>query len=755
MAISKIPKGKPTNHINLGVRRRMNFVIGAGLSLLLLYVVSFVAYHGVVIASEYQETAASQQSSTLTISANRGTIYDSNMVVLASSSTVWTVVLAPSTIAEDDQVRIAQILSQILDLDYETVYAQTQKDNQYEVVAQNVEQTAADEISKFISDNNYYSITLIEDTKRYYPQSTMAAQVIGFTNADNSGTYGIEQYYDDILSGTDGKVVTAVDANGDAIPTSYEQTYDAIDGQSLVLTLDSGVQQILENVLDSAMEVQQPKNGATAIAMDVNTGEILGIANSTEFDLNDPYTIIDSQLLAELENPTEWGVDEYGYSAYVDAEIEDMAAYETELMYSQWQNMAVMTQYNPGSVFKVVTGTAALEEGVISANSEYYCTGTIEVADAIYSCNVTYGHGQLYSFSEMLSNSCNPAFITMGLALGISTFNQYVTAYGFGEQTGIDLPAEATGSIYATEDMSIVDLASESFGQSLAVSPIQMITAVAAATNGGYLVEPYVVSDILDENGSVVSTTQTNVKRQVISESTSELLLEGMVAMAEAAGVTVSGYSIAAKSGTSQVNNEQGSGRYVASMVAVAPADDPQIAILVVVNEPTSGDIYGSQICGPIVRDMLSEILPYLGIEESYDTTSESSTTTQVPTLSGYSIEDATEAIYDAELYYEIIGDGDTIQQQVPSGGSYVENYSTVILYTDTSDVTQTEVPDVVGMSVSNATYTLEAAGFNVVASGSDSTSGALVDNQSLAAGTMQDEGSIITITYSTTVVDG
>lgn len=750
------PNGQRNARITSRMKRRLNFFVSMFLVLFAFYVVGTLFRIAVVDVNEYRSYAAQQQVSSITIPANRGAIYDANMEVLASSATVWTVVIAPASIEDEDKERIAKILSQILDLDFQTVFEKTKKKNQYEIIKKKVEKPQADEIRKFISDNDYYTISLIEDTKRYYPQETMAAQIIGFTNADNNGTYGVEEYYNDVLEGTNGKMMTAVDGKGNTIPTSYEKKYDATDGNSLVLTIDSTIQHFAEQAMENIVAAHNPRQGACAIVMNVKTGAVYAMANSIGFDLNNPNTLYSQLFKDQLENPVEWKYDyDTNFGEYVTRDIKK-EEYESELVYSQWKNMATMSQYNPGSVFKVVTGSAALEEGIVNMNSSYTCSGRIEVADAEYRCHVRDGHGTL-DFTGMVKNSCNPAFIWMGQQLGISTFNRYLDGFGITEKTGIDLPGEASSQTYPEDKMSIVDLASESFGQSMGITPIQMLTGVCAAVNGGYLVQPYVVSQTLDSDGNIVSTTQTNVKRQVISSETSKEITQAMEAMAEASAASIPGYRIAGKSGTSQINNETGSGRYVASMACVAPADDPEIGVLVMVNEPTSGEYYGSKVAAPAVRQILADTLPYLNINPQYSEEEQGELETKVPTLSGKSLEDAEEALDDLGLDYVVEGDGDTVQEQIPQGGVGVADNSRIILYTETGmPHEKTTVPKLIGLSVGEAEDLLSNAGLNMsVGSNTGSRDGAAVDSQSLPADTEVDAGTVITIAYSRTVADG
>lgn len=758
---------------NTPMSNRMKYRLNIIVSLLLLAFVCYILINliglSVVHSDEYKAKAAEQQAKSLTINSNRGTIYDANMEVLASSATVWNVIVSPNSIEEEDKAQVASDLAAILEMDANEVLEHLQKDNMYEIVKKKVEKPVADQIRALITDENkdYYFITLEEDTKRYYPQSTLAAQVIGFTNSENTGVYGVEASYDDVLQGTPGKVLTAVDANGNNIPTSYEKQYDAQDENSIVLTIDSTIQHYVEQALADVTAQFNPLNGAYAIVMDVNTGAILAMGNSITYDLNNPSELYSPLLQWKLQNPREYKYDataEKGEWVNLQFDEKEMQEWENTLIQTQWNNSCINATYSPGSVFKIVTGTAALEEGVIGFDTfSYDCHGYIEVEDRTIKCHVGIpGHG-VQSFTQAVVNSCNPAFISIGQSMGIHTFNRYLDAYGITEKTGIDLFGEQQGVYIPEDQMTLVDLASESFGQTLTVTPLQMITAAAAVANGGYLVQPYVVAEVQDSDGNVISTTQTNVKRQVISEQVSQDMLSAMEAMVSANGGSaayIQGYRIAGKSGTTQVNNWAGTGRYVGSFLAVAPADDPQIAVLVVVNEPQGEQYYGSQVAGPALRSILANTLPYLGIGTEYSDEDAQNLEPTVPTLLNHTVEEAKAELAGlgtSGLTAEVIGSGDTVVDQMPKGGVSVADGSKVILYTDTSDAVMATVPNVVGKSVAEAEAEIKAAGFNISFKGSAVTSNysITVDSQSIDAGTQQPVGTVISITYSNVVADG
>ncbi len=757
------------------MKKRLNITISIFLLAIMVYIIINLFVSSVVNAEKYKSKAASQQVKTLEIEPNRGYIYDKNMEVLASSYTVWDVVVSPSTIydaekkGDTDRTIVAEKLAKVLEMPYEDVLKIINKtDSSYQYVKKKVDKEMADKVRNLITDDKDIGggfITLEENTKRNYPNNSLASQVIGFTNADNEGAYGIEAYYNDVLSGTPGKVLTATDVNGNPIPTSYEKQYDSINGQSVVLTLDTTIQNYVEQAINDIVAKHDPK-GVSAIVMDVKTGGILAMANYPTFDLNNPYEIMSKTLQEKYDNPTEWKY--YGDSGkpgassikgeYVTKTFdneEEKKKYQNEVVYSQWKNDSISSTYMPGSVFKIVTGSAALEEGKFDYNNEVFnCTGSYKVIDTTFNCHKREGHGPL-NFTEIVANSCNPAFIEMGQRLGVDKFNSYLGSFGIKDKTGIDLGGEISGISYGN-DMSLVDLASESFGQALTVTPIQMITAVSAAVNGGYLMQPYLVDSVLDNEGNVIEKTTPNVKRQVISEEVSEEIRVSMEEMINKSSVgKVDGYRIGGKSGTSQINNESGTGRYVGSFISVAPANDPEVAVLVVVNEPKiGGAYYGAQVAGPAVETIMTNILPYLGIEK--DTTSSESQEPTVPTVINKNIEEAKTTLAGQGFQVEVIGGGTNVIDQVPKGGLNTAEGSKVILYTDSSQVQKGVVPNVVGMSVYEAKITLTSAGFNV-STENNVSSNAKVVSQNIQAGTEQDLGTVISLKGDSdvSIIDG
>lgn len=756
------------------MKKRLNLAISIFLVTIMIYVICNLVLSSVIRAEEYRTKAANQQVKTLEIEPNRGFIYDAKMQVLASSYTVWDVICSPATISQAekdgtaDKKVIAEKLATALEMSYEEVLNKLENTGSYyQYLKKKVNKETADKIRTMIKNEEISSsfVTLEENTKRNYPNNTLASQVIGFTNADNQGAYGLEAYYNDVLTGTAGKVLTATDNRGNPIPTSYEKQYDPVDGKSIVSTIDLTIQNYTEQAIKEIVAKHDPK-GVSAIVMNVKTGGILAMANYPTFDLNNPYEISSKVLKEKYDNPQEWKY--YGeagkpnnpgvkgeYVPVTFANEEEKKEYQNGVVYSQWKNDSISSTYMPGSVFKIVTGSAALEDGVFDYQNETFnCTGSYKVIDTTFHCHNRAGQGIL-NFTEIVANSCNPAFIEMGQRLGVEKFNIYLDAFGIKSKTGIDLGGELGGISY-DNNMSLVDLASESFGQALTVTPLQMITAVSAAVNGGYLMQPYLVESVLDNEGNVIEKTTPNVKRQVISEEVSEEMKVALEEMINKSSVgKVDGYRISGKSGTSQINNEHDTGRYAGSFVSVAPANDPEVAVLVVVNEPKiGGAYYGAQVAGPAVETIMTNILPYLGVEK--DVNLVHNTEPVVPTVINKDIEEAKSLVSSNGFQVQVVGNGNKVLDQVPKGGVNTSSGSKVILYTDTSQIQKIAVPSVVGMSVYDAKVALTNAGFNVSVEKGASDS-AKVISQNIQPNTQQYIGTVISLTADSEVdiVDG
>lgn len=714
----------------------------------------------------YEDKAIAQQTRDKTIEPLRGTIYDCNMKPLAISATVEMVTLEPRKIENKEQAElISEKLAEILELDYETVLAKaTKEDSAYEVIKRGVEKEVADQVRTFKKEYNeevaeynktvekakdkkpsITSIYMAPDTKRYYPFGNFCAQVLGFVGSDNQGLAGIEVQYDKYLTGTPGRTITATNAKGQEMPFQYDMYYDAQDGDSVVLTIDEVIQHYLEKNLEIAAYDNKTENQVAGIVMDVKTGAILAMATKGDFDPNDPFTITDAAKAEELAAIT----DEEEYKKR-----------RTEILNDQWRNKAVSDTYDPGSTFKILTASMGLEEKAISVNSTFFCPGyrMVEGWPKPIKCwryPMTHGSQDLY---KAIQNSCNPAFIDIGQQIGAKNFLKYYKAFGLNESTGIDLPGEGE-SIFHQEKQFLsnkVDLATASFGQNFQISPIQLITAVSAVANGGNLMKPYVVKEILAADGSIVKSTEPTVVRQVISRETSDLMcdiLESVVTVGTGKNAYVAGYHIAGKTGTSEKKAKQAAtGRddlRIASFMAFAPADDPQIAVLVILDEPTVQLKTGGITAAPVVRRIMSDILPYIGVEPSYSANELAEKDIAVPELVGMTKMDAQSALSKAGLEYRTVGDGDTVTDQLPSMGAKIPSTAQVVLYMGGSRPQDpVEVPDVTGMSVSAARSRLEKAGLYMKGSGAVSSTGNVVASKQSVTGQAV-MGTVVTVEFT------
>ena len=689
----------------------------------------------------YTAKANSNQYRPETIPATRGSIYDRNMQTLASSKTAFDVNLSPMDIGEKDKLAIVKGLAAILEMDETTILDKIDQNANklYVNIKNRIEEETEIKIRDFIVENGYTDeIYLTENTKRVYPNSTLAASVIGFTGTDG-GLYGLELKYDSILSGTPGYTVSLKDARGENMPDTNEERYDPVNGSSLVLTIDETIQHFVEKTLTKVMAQHNPNEGCAAIVMDVNTFEILAMANMPTFDLNDPYTIYDPELAALVDAAAS---DEERLQALRDARG------------AQWSNKCISYNYEPGSTFKLITASAALEEGTSSLNSTFHCGGVIKVADRDMKCHIyPRAHGT-EDFTHAVVDSCNPSFVQIGANLGSARFYKYFESFGLTEKTGIDLPGEGR-SLYKTEaDLkSTVALASCSFGQSNSITPIQLITAVSAVVNGGYLGTPHVVKDVLDDKGNVIQSVQPEVRHQVISSETSAVMrtiMETVVTEKPTTNAYVAGYRIGGKSGTAQKLFKSEKNLYVASYIAVAPIDDPQIAVLCLVDEPTAeGQYYGSVVAMPPAAAILADTLPYLGISPKYTAEELEIQNVTMPLLLNMSELDAETKLSSVGLGKpEIIGEGDTIVRQVPSVGSSIPKDGKVYIYMDSSESRSLTVPDVRGMRPSAAISRLKGMGFNVIVEGATANDeSSQITLQDLPVGDSVPVGTVITLT--------
>ncbi len=727
----------------------------AMIALILTCVVGFgagafgVANAALINGEEYKQKAESQQLSDTTVSAQRGTIYDRNMNVLAQSADVWKVYINPSKIKEEEtRVQIAEGLSEILELDYETVYAKCQKSEYgYVLIKSQVEYNTKTKIVEFIEANKGFNqiIGTENDVKRYYPYSNFASTVLGFTGADGLGLSGLEYYYDDVLTGTPGRIVTAKNARQYEMSAQYESYYEALQGDNLVLTIDQVIQYYLDSALEQAVIDHQATYGY-GIVMDTDTGAILAMSTKLDFDANNPYEVTSQTVLDEIDK--------------IEDEDEKSQAL-VNARYAQWRNRTVSDSYEPGSVFKCITAAAALEEGVVSADEMFNCTGSYQVKDRTYHCSHREGHG-VEDFTTSMMNSCNPIFIEIAQRLGADTFYQYFEAFGFSETTGIDLPAEykptANVTYYTGDKLGAVELASTSFGQSFQVSPIQIITGVNAIANGGKLMEPYVVAATLDENGNTTSETDPTIRRQVVSEKTAEtvtMMLERTVSGGTAKNAYVAGYRVAGKTGTSEKLPDKV--YYIGSFCGYAPADDPEITVLIIIDEPKAGQYYGGSTAAPVAAEVIEQTLKYLNIEPQYTEEELAELDVKAPNEIGKDVDIAKSDLSSQGFTVKVVGSGDKVISQTPSADQVIPKNGLVVLYTEEDmETTKVKVPNLIGLSVADANRTAINSGVNIKISGYTSGASIASYRQSVTEGTEVAMGTIITVSFksSTNVAD-
>ena len=763
---------------------------------------------------ELKAEAVSQQTDSMVISASRGTIYDKNGEIMAISYSTETVLLDPGGVqdfvesqeqkiqdaAEEaaekgapytapevlDQAYIARGLSRILDVEEETILEHLENTaNRYWEVKKKVDQDVADEVRRFINgeiddegnqlttvdeDGNtvlistggrptrLQGISLTPDTKRLYPFGSLAGNVIGFVNANNMGAYGLEASYDDVLSGSTGLTITPTNVNGTPLLFSGgEQMFDAENGSSLVLTLDTNVQYALEKGLESMLDKYDAANGGTGIVMDVNTGGIVAMASYPNYDPGDFSTIYTEGLQAELDaalaeiqqNRGTYETEEKYNKALSDA--------RANAQYKQWRNKCYQDTYEPGSTFKPITLATALEEGVVNMNTTFTCTGSIHVEGwgKAINCSKRAGHGT-QTLKVATGNSCNPAFVTMGLKIGTEAYYRYLKSFGLMETTGIDLPAEAEG-IFANEDSfnsNVVSLAAYSFGQTFNVTPLELIRAQAATINGGYLYTPYLVEQVLDDEGNILSQHETTAVRQVISEETSAKVrecLEWVVSDGGGRNGQVTGYRIGGKTGTA---DKTGTKDVVVSFMCFAPADDPQYIRLLTMDTPsrtTGTAVFGGTMVAPVASQIMSEILPLLGVEPDYTAEELVGADTTVPNVVGQTREAAEDRLADLGFTFRTVGDGDTVTDQTPAGGAIVPGNASIILYLGQEKPdTPCTVPNVVGKSASEANKAITNAGLIMKVTGTTTASSGNVYaiTQSLPAGTEVAAGTVVTVQF-------
>lgn len=714
-------------------------VLGFGAAVLRL------TYLTTIQSSELQESAVDLQLADTTVSAKRGTIYDANGNVLAESASVWQVVMSPVNFKNDKQRQAAaKGLSEIFDLEYNDVLDDTKQQSHYVVVKRRIESDEREKVLQLIDTlKKDYScsgvIQLLDDYKRYYPKNSLASSVIGFTGSDDQGLEGIEYEYDSYLSGTPGRIITAQNARGTDMPFRYEQNVESEDGNNVYLTIDETIQSICEKYMQKGVEDNNVLNKGVCIAMDVNTGAILAMVTTDGYDLNNPYELSAKDKKKIKSTPKK-----------------KQAEAESAALSNMWRNKAVADTYMPGSVFKMCVASAALEENLVNEKTSFTCTGSISVEGETIHCSNISGHGT-QNFVEAISNSCNPAFIQIGQMLGAGKFRQYYQGFGFSDKTGIDLPGEAEDSFWKEGKMGGVDLAVASFGQNFTITPIQMITACAAVSNGGYVVQPHVVSKITDSKGNVIKTVDKKVKRQVISDDTSKKMNEYLEYNTERQGAAagyISGYKVAGKTGTTEKRGvtkveSSFSEDYISSFCGYAPADDPQIAMLVFFDTPDGDAYYGSQVSSPVFINIMSEVLPYLDVKTSYTDEELGYVDASAGDYTGVSVDEAKTAVEADGFTATVKGNGSTVISQIPTVSSGLQKGGSIVLYTDSDSQSETvSVPSLIGLSPDEVNDVASDYGLNVSFSGATTSSGTS-SSQNVEAGTSVSPGTVITVSFA------
>ncbi len=620
-------------------------------------------------------------------------------------------------------------------------YDKTNHQNHYELVEKKVENNIKEKLSKFVSKNELGGcIGTEQTTKRYYPYGTLASSVIGFTGADDQGLSGIESYYDEQLTGTNGRIITAKDAKSNNIANDYETSIAATDGDSIVLTINQTIQYYLEKGLRETMNEYQAK-GAYGIVMNCNTGAVLAMSSLPDYDCNEPYKLTyskDKKAIKKLSDKT----------AKQEA--------ESAAVQNQWRNFTVSDTYVPGSVFKTFVASAALEENVVNLNTTYNCTGSIQVDKYKMKCHYHPGHG-MQTLTQGLENSCNPFFITIGQKLGVHNYFKYFDAFGFTQKTNIDLPGEASPQYYKEDQYGIVELSSASFGQTNSLTPIQVCTGLCAIANGGKLLQPYLVSSIVDANGKTVKKTETKEIRQVISADTSEKvrkMMKSVVDNGTGKNGYVAGYSVGGKTGTSTKLGESKNGegdKYIVSFGAIAPSDDPEIAMLIIVDEPNQ-DLGGGALCAPIAAQVTQEAMNVLGIEPKYNDSEMKDLSKQTPNVVGKSLDEAKKTLEENNLNFVVVGDDSTVTRQCPSGADTIPNGGTVYLYTDDSEKQTVNVPNFNGLTVNEAKDLASSSNLNIQIAGNSMSSGTVVAyRQSEETQAKVEKGTVVTVTFKNT----
>ncbi len=733
-----------SNQKNRKMKKRGTFLLFLFAFICLIVIITLFRIQ-ILGYDSYQKKVLDQLTVETKVNPSRGKIYDRNGVVLASNKTVWVLYISPKKIKNPELV--AKGISEILKCDYEKVLNKAKKTGyKYQVIDNDLTEEETKAIREFIDKNDLTDqVSLNASTKRYYPLSNLASHALGFVNADGVGIYGLEKVYNNILEGTGGKYITAQDAQSMDMPFQYETYIESENGYNFVSTIDTYIQYQLQLQLETASIESGAQNRSAGIVMNPKTGEIYAMAVYPSFNLNEPYTL-DSLSQAKL-NQYEKDTKEYR-NAYLN------------LLYSMWNNKAVTELYEPGSTFKLVTTSVALETNAASLASRFVCTGALKI-DGYYraiSCHKRKGHGSI-NFAEALQQSCNPSMMKLAFSIGKERFYEYFKKFGYTGKTGIDLPSEASGYYHSYNDFSNVSLAVYSFGQTFKTTAIQQLRAVSVVANGGYLVEPHFLKEIVDNYGNVIYKYEVKKTESVIDESVSktisQILKDGVDGDGGAKNAYVAGYSIAAKTGTSEKKDkydENGNTSYrVSSCIAYGPTEDAEVAVIILVDEPTIGSKYGSVVAAPYVGSLMESILPYLGIEPKYSENDIEHQEIEVPNLIGTTTDEAKIILKNTGLNFEFIGEGEKITEQMPKSGCKIYKKSgKVLLYLDNvSKEINTYIPSVLGKSAEEANLILTNSGLNLKINGATNFAvgnSAIVTSQYPEAGIYVPKGTVVEI---------
>ena len=769
--MAQFPKNKVRSKSTLPFKIRVRQI--TGLTLVLLLLLGFVRVGYIIAAhgNEYRSKAEANQLYDTVLRPVRGTIYDCNMNAMVTSASAYILCASPKAIGtffennttdKDVQLKaftkeLGTKIANILSMKRRDVVRMLRSyDKSYIRIKKKVDATQRLALDECFAEPYVYGhnakgkelsvkakafFTYESDSLRLYPENNFASTVIGVTDADGNGVSGVEKYYNSTLAGKAGRIVTARNANGQSLDSSYETIFNAETGNGIVMTIDQNIQHYLENALQSALDATKAK-GVYGIVMDVHTGAVKAISDKPDFDLNHPRDLLDPAAVKELEEYE--GTDKYNQKL-------------SEKLFDQWNSFCVTSTYEPGSTFKIFTAAAALEEGKVNLNTTYTCNGFYQIGhDTIIHCANTRGHGY-QTLTQGLMNSCNPFFIHIGQMLGKDTFNKYFEAFGFTERTGIDLTGEAYPIYHPFDKMTNVDLASTSYGQSFRVSPIQFITAGCAIANGGKLMTPYIVDSILDKDGNVISKTEPKVRRQVISEGTAATVRQMMEAVVEGGtgkNAYIEGYRVAGKTATSEKLDAPGGAKqllYIASFFCFAPANDPQVAVLVGVDEPPGNYRGGGVLAAPIAKEVLESTLKYMNVEPQYTSDELKKVSRTTPSLIGETLAAARTKAQAAQLTIRVIGNGDKVVSQVPTAGQSIGENGVIVVYTENAEAQKVAVPSFLGMTASSVKQTAAALGLNVTMTGPSGAAGATVVKQSIAEGTEIQAGATVTVQFQAT----